>query len=74
MPRFTDRFIASLKAEGSQRLEIKDDGCKGLAVRVTASRKTFCFRFKRAGRMQRIKLGEYTRTLRAKAIYSLSGR
>lgn len=59
MPRFTDRFIASLKAEGSQRLEIKDDGCKGLAVRVSASRKTFCFRFKRGGRMQRITLGEY---------------
>jgi integrase len=59
MPRFTDRFIASLRAEGAQRLEIKDDGCKGLAVRVTASRKTFCFRFKRNGRMQRITLGEY---------------
>ncbi|MDO9295585.1 site-specific integrase [Bradyrhizobium sp.] len=59
MPRFTDRFIANLKPDGAQRLEIKDDGCKGLAVRVTASRKTFCFRFKRNGRMYRITLGEY---------------
>lgn len=59
MPRFTDRFIDSLKVEGTQRLEIKDDRCRGLAIRVTARTKTWCFRFKRNGRMQRIKLGEY---------------
>jgi hypothetical protein len=59
MPKFTDRFVASLKAEGSRRLEIKDDGCKGLAIRVTSSRKTWCYRYKRTGKMQRITLGDY---------------
>ncbi|MDO9061576.1 MAG: Arm DNA-binding domain-containing protein, partial [Bradyrhizobium sp.] len=59
MPRFTDRYIASLKVNGAERLEIKDDGCKGLAVRVSAKRTTFCFRFKRNGRMQRLTLGQY---------------
>jgi integrase len=67
--KFTDRYLAALKAEGSQRFEVSDDGCKGLSIRVTASRKTFCFRFKRNGRMQRITLGEYpTMTLKQAAV------
>jgi hypothetical protein len=67
--KFTDRYLAALKAEGSQRFEISDEGCKGLSIRVTASRKTFCFRFKRKSRMQHITLGEYpTMTLKQAAV------
>ena len=58
MPRFTDMFIAALRSD--IRLEHGDDGCKGLAIRVTpAGKKTWAYRFKRNGRMQRITLGEY---------------
>ncbi|WP_164935178.1 hypothetical protein [Bradyrhizobium zhanjiangense] len=39
MPRFTDRYVASLKAQGTERFEVKDDACKGLAIRVTASQR-----------------------------------
>ncbi|MDA9534766.1 hypothetical protein CO683_39055 [Bradyrhizobium ottawaense] len=31
MPRFTDRYVASLEAQGTERFEVKDDACKGLA-------------------------------------------
>lgn len=74
MPRFTDRFVASLKAEGAERFEVKDDACKGLAIRVTASRKTFCFRFKRHGKMQRITLGEYPLMTLAQAVIAANRR
>jgi integrase len=58
MPRFTDRHIASLKID-TGRIEIKDDACRGLTIRVTPTRKTWAFRFKRNGRTRRITLGEY---------------
>lgn len=65
MSALTDKFIVSLKAE-TGRLEIRDDGCRGLSIRVTSGRKgggvgkkTWCYRFKRAGRMHRLTLGEY---------------
>lgn len=74
MPRFTDRYIASLKAEGAERVEVKDDACKGLAIRVTATRKTFCFRFKRNGKMQRITLGEYPLMTLAQAVVAANRR
>ncbi|UPK14477.1 site-specific integrase [Bradyrhizobium sp. 155] len=74
MPRFTDRFIASLKAEGTERFEIKDDACKGLAIRVTSSRKTFCFRCKYEGRMQRVTLGEYPVMTLAQAVIAANRR
>ncbi|KYK46006.1 hypothetical protein A1D31_34255 [Bradyrhizobium liaoningense] len=61
MSRFTDRYVASLKARGTERSEVKDDRCEGLAIRLTASRKTFCFGFKRHGKMKRITLGDYPR-------------
>lgn len=64
MPRFTDRYIAGLKAD--RRIEVKDDACKGLAIRVTPGtkrsplgRKTWCYRYFRSGKMHRITLGEY---------------
>jgi hypothetical protein len=60
MPILTDRFLGSLKAT-TGRLEIRDDGCRGLAIRVTSGKKgggggkkTWCYRFKRAGRMHRL--------------------
>jgi integrase len=65
MTAFTDKFVAALKAEGA-RLELKDDGCRGLSIRVTTGgkgggvgRKTWCYRFKRDGCMRRLTLGEY---------------
>jgi hypothetical protein len=38
MPVLTDRFIVSLKAS-TGRLEIKDDGCRGLSIRATSGRR-----------------------------------
>ncbi len=71
MPRFTDRYIDTLKAD--RRIEVKDDACKGLAIRVTPAgkrspkgRKTWCYRYFRGGKMHRLTLGEYpTMTLAA---------
>jgi hypothetical protein len=71
MSALTDKFVASLKA-GTGRLEIRDDGCRGLSIRVTSGRKgggvgkkTWCYRFKRAGRMHRLTLGEAARRRRS---------
>lgn len=57
--RLTDKFVSSIKA-GETRAEIADDSCKGLALRVTPNgAKTWCFRYKRSGKMSRVTLGEY---------------
>jgi hypothetical protein len=62
---FTDRYLASLKA-APDRYDVLDPSRKGLMVRVTPrGTKTFFFRYKRAGRADRIMIGHYpTVTLR----------
>lgn len=65
MAVLTDRSVAALKADHG-RLEVKDDLCRGLSIRVTSGRKgggggkkTWTHRFKRNGQMHRLTLGEY---------------
>lgn len=72
MPKLTDLYVASLAVspDTPSRIEIKDDACQGLAIRVAPSRhgadgklilgrKTWWFRFKRNGGAHRILLGQY---------------
>jgi integrase len=56
---FTDRYLASLKAAPG-RYDVLDPSRKGLMLRITPhGTKTFYFRYKRAGRAQRIMIGHY---------------
>lgn len=63
MPKsLSDGFIRSLKAPSSGRLEIQDEKCAGLVIRVTpAGAKTWSFRFRdpRSGALTRATIGPY---------------
>jgi integrase len=58
----TDALVRSVAAPASGRIEITDDRCEGLALRVTASGvKSWCFRFRdpRSGKDARLTIGRY---------------
>lgn len=57
----TDRFLSSLKPKPSQRLEVSDAGCTGLAIRCThKGGRTWLLRYRGLdGRNARHKLGDY---------------
>src|SRR3569623_1834900 len=74
MPRFTDRFIAALKAAPS-RAEHVDSACKGLTIRVAPSgKKSWAYRYKRDGETVRITLGEYPAMTLAEATVAANKR
>lgn len=74
MPRFTDRFIAALKAAPS-RAEHVDSACKGLTIRVAPSgKKSWAYRYKRDGKTVRITLGEYPAMTLAEATVAANKR
>jgi len=59
----TDRYIHSLKAEPNKRLEIFDQGCPGLHLRVTGVAKSWALRYRAAdGRHARHRLGDFPAT------------
>jgi integrase len=56
---FTDRYLAALRAAPG-RYDVLDPSRKGLMLRITPhGTKTFYFRYKRAGRAERIMIGHY---------------
>ncbi|CAJ0882404.1 hypothetical protein AMST5_03334 [freshwater sediment metagenome] len=63
MPKsLSDPFIRSIKPPSSGRLEIQDEKCAGLVIRVTpAGAKTWSFRFRdpRSGALTRATIGPY---------------
>lgn len=57
--KFTDGRIKSLSSSGS-RMEIADEGCAGLYVRVSQTgNKSFAYKYRRFGKLTRITLGRY---------------
>lgn len=59
---FTDVLVRSATAPGVGRIDITDDRCEGLALRITAAGvKSWCFRFRdpRSGKDARLTLGRY---------------
>ncbi len=58
----TDILVRSATAPAVGRIEITDDRCEGLALRITAAGvKSWCFRFRdpRSGKDARLTLGHY---------------
>jgi integrase len=62
----TDRFVHHAKASAG-RTEYFDTTALGLALRVSATGKTWCFHYTCAGRRKRLTLGTYPATSLAKA-------
>ena len=57
--RLTEKYVANIAVVG-ERLEVADDICRGLALRVTPmGSKSWAYRYKQFGKMHRITLGEY---------------
>ena len=68
--KFTDRYVASLKAPANGRLEIVDTDAPGLTIRVTAAgEKTWAVRYRpgKGSAQQRATIGVYPGTSLAAA-------
>ncbi len=57
----TDKAVRAAKAPAGERLEIWDNGCKGLCLRTSDQGKAFYFRYRAPnGKQPRVKLGDFT--------------